>query len=126
MVIRHVPWLLTTALVLTLCASSAADETFVTDPPVPPRLIDGPAPQLTLEQNRLRISGVVLLRIGIDRTGRVVGGRVLKPLPFGLTDRAIAAVRNWRYEPARDRFGRPIACFYTAAVNFHAAAVPAQ
>lgn len=58
---------------------------------------------------KARVRGIVILDLVVDRTGRVAGGEVLKPLPFGLTQAAMEAVRQWKYEPARDESGRPVA-----------------
>ena len=49
-----------------------------------------------------RISGTVILRIGIRRDGSVGGVCVLKPLPCGLNTAAIEAVRQWKFEPRPD------------------------
>ncbi|HYC93656.1 MAG TPA: energy transducer TonB [Thermoanaerobaculia bacterium] len=54
---------------------------------------------------------------GID--GRVSGGgRVLKPLPHGLSASAINAVRQWRYAPARNDRGQPVRALVTIDLPF--------
>ena len=65
--------------------------------------IGGDEPQPTPAAREARVSGLVILELTIERDGRVSGGRVLKPLPFGLTEAAIEAVRTWKYQPARHR-----------------------
>ena len=50
---------------------------------------------------RAQIEGSVVLDVGIDETGRVIDVQVTRGLPFGLSDAAAAAVRQWRYRPAR-------------------------
>jgi len=67
---------------------------------------------------RARISGVVLIDIVIERDGRVSGYRVLKRLPFGLSEAAIDAVSRWRYTPGRDANGNPVVSVITASVPF--------
>ena len=69
-------------------------------PTLPPVLIRRVEPELTEEAGKARISGLVILEIVIERDGRVGGGQVLKPLPMGLTQKAIDAVEQWEYEPA--------------------------
>jgi TonB family protein len=50
---------------------------------------------------RAQIEGSVVLDIGIDETGRVIDVQVTRGLPFGLSDAAAQAVRQWTYRPAR-------------------------
>ena len=65
---------------------------------------------------RTRVQGLVIVQCVIDETGRVVDARVLKG-HFLLDDAALAAVRQWSYEPTRLN-GRPIAVFMTVTVAF--------
>lgn len=66
---------------------------------------------------RARLGGVVIVEAVIDRDGNVVDPRVVKPMPLGLSEAAIEAVRQWRYKPATMN-GRPVAVFFTLTVNF--------
>jgi TonB family protein len=50
---------------------------------------------------RAQIEGSVVLDVGIDETGRVIDVQVTRGLPFGLSDAAAQAVRQWTYRPAR-------------------------
>jgi TonB family protein len=50
---------------------------------------------------RAQIEGSVVLDVGIDETGRVIDVQVTRGLPFGLSDAAARAVRQWTYRPAR-------------------------
>jgi protein TonB len=54
---------------------------------------------------RAQIEGSVVLDIGIDETGRVTDVQVARGLPFGLSEAAAQAVRQWRYRPARSPEG---------------------
>lgn len=63
-----------------------------------------------------RVQGVVVLEAVIDAAGRVNGVRVLRSLPL-LEDAAIAAVKQWRYTPARLN-GETIPVIMTITVNF--------
>jgi len=89
----------------------------IRDPQVPPRLVKSVAPVYPAEAQRRRISGIVILEIVVETDGRVSQGRVLKPLPFGLTQAAIDAVGKWRYRPAKDR-GRPVRARLNVRVKF--------
>jgi TonB family protein len=46
-----------------------------------------------------RAEGLVVVEAIIDVRGRVASLRVLRPVPL-LTEAALEAVRQWRYEPA--------------------------
>jgi TonB family protein len=90
------------------------------NPAVPAKRIHSVAPVLTEAQKKSRVSGIVILELVIETDGRVSGGRVLKPLPLGLNDAAIEAVRQWRYEPARDGNGDAMRSVQNAVVNIRA------
>jgi protein TonB len=65
------------------------------------------------------IQGVVLLRLTIDREGRVTDVRVLGGLPFGLTQAAEEAARRLTFRPAYHcPTGRPVACYFDLSVAF--------
>src|SRR4051794_36203439 len=51
------------------------------------------------EARRERISGIVILETLIDHTGVVKEVSVLKPLPHGLSEAAVAAVKQWLFKP---------------------------
>jgi len=90
----------------------------VRDPATPPIARSTPPPAYPPSALRARISGVVLIDIVIDRNGRVSGYRVLKPLPFGLSEAAIDAVSRWRYTPGRDANGNPVVSVIRVTVPF--------
>lgn len=84
----------------------------------PPRVVEKPAPAYTAEAKAARIQGVVILQATIDERGTVERVEILKGLPLGLGEAAAETVRRWRFEPARDRAGEPIAVTYNLTVNF--------
>lgn len=88
------------------------------DPEVRPRLLKSVDPVYPEDARRHRVSGIVILEIVIEADGRVGAGRVLKPLPFGLTQAAIDAVGKWRYSPAMDR-GRAVRSLQQVTVKFN-------
>ena len=71
------------------------------------RLLTKPEPQYTEEARSNQISGTVTLRVVFSSTGEVVQIRALRTLPFGLTERAIAAARQIKFIPAV-KGGRPV------------------
>jgi TonB family protein len=66
---------------------------------------------------RAQIEGSVVLDIGIDETGRVTDVQVTRGLPFGLSEAAAEAVRQWKYRPARSA-ERPIPSRKTVRILF--------
>ena len=82
------------------------------------RVIAKPEPQYTEEARRNAVSGTVVLRVVFSRTGEVTNIRAVQSLPFGLTERAIAAARLIRFRPAM-REGQPVNVFMQLEYNFN-------
>jgi protein TonB len=83
----------------------------------PPRLLREVKAQYT-EQARTRgVTGGVVLEIVIKSDGTVGDVKVLRGLGYGLDERAITAVRNWRFAPAR-RMGTPVDVLVEVEVEF--------
>jgi TonB family protein len=83
----------------------------------PPRVIDQVAPRYPAGARRAGVEGRVILRAVIRRDGSVGSVEVLRDLPYGLSEAARQAVRQWRFRPAEYQ-GEPIAVYYTVTVNF--------
>lgn len=64
------------------------------------RVLIKPEPQYTEEARRAQITGTVVLRVVFSRSGQVTNIHAVHSLPFGLTERAIAAARQIRFVPA--------------------------
>ena len=88
------------------------------EPAVRPRLVKSVEPEYTPEAREKGIQGLVVLELIIERDGRVSGGKVLKPLPYGLSQKAIDAVRHWRYTPAENQHGKPVRASLNVSVHF--------
>ena len=63
------------------------------------------------------VSGDVVLEIVVRRDGSVGDVKVLQGLAGGLNDRAVQAVRQWRFAPAR-RLGAAVDVIVEVAVEF--------
>lgn len=83
----------------------------------PPRLLKEVKALYTEEARRRGITGDVLLEIVVTRDGSVDTVSVLRALGSGLEQRAIDAVRQWRFSPAR-RQGEPVDVIVQVAVEF--------
>jgi TonB family protein len=66
---------------------------------------------------RMGVEGTVVLEATIGADGAVTDVRVVKSLPYGLSEAAAAAVRRWRYRPARGRAG-PVASRKEVRIEF--------
>ena len=83
----------------------------------PPQLIREVRADYTDEARRANIVGEVVLEIIVRRDGTVGDVRVLQRLGAGLVERAVQAVRQWRFSPARLK-GTPVDVVVEVAVEF--------
>jgi protein TonB len=83
----------------------------------PPQILHRVAPVYTETARRARVEGIVILEAVIDSRGTIDQVVVRKPLGFGLDQRAVEAVRQWRFLPARLN-GRPVAVYFTLTVRY--------
>ena len=82
------------------------------------RLLFKPEPQYTEEARRNQITGTVVLRVVFASSGEVVQIRAVRMLPFGLTERAIAAARQIKFAPAM-KSGHPVSVHMQLEYNFN-------
>src|SRR5262249_7042378 len=64
-----------------------------------PVIVSRIEPIYSEEARRAHISGIVILEALIDKNGNVTDVNVLKPLPFGLDQAAVDAVKQWKFKP---------------------------
>jgi TonB family protein len=86
----------------------------------PPRVLRRVEPTYTETARRFRIEGAVVLSLLIDTEGRVANINVLRGLPFGLTENAVSAARQWLFEPCTLN-GDPVSVRMTLTVRFNIA-----
>lgn len=82
------------------------------------RLLSKPEPHYSEEARRQGISGTVVLRVIFTSTGEVTQIRAIQQLPFGLTERAIEAAREIKFQPAKKN-GRPVSVYMQLEYNFN-------
>jgi TonB family protein len=82
------------------------------------RLLSKPEPQYTEEARRNQVTGTVVLRVVFSSAGEVVQIRAVRTLPFGLTERAIAAARKIQFVPAL-KGGQPVSVSMQLEYNFN-------
>ena len=84
----------------------------------PPELLSRVLPEYPPRARALAVEGQVLLEMVLDRDGRPEADvRIVRSLPL-LDAAAIAAVRQWRFRPARDAEGRPVRVVMQVPVRF--------
>ena len=82
-----------------------------------PTILQEVKPDYTEDARRRSLSGDVVLEIVVRSDGRVGAVRIVQGLGAGLDQRAVDAVRQWRFSPAR-RFGTPVDVLVEVAVEF--------
>jgi TonB family protein len=83
----------------------------------PPVLLREVRPLYTDEARRRAIEGDVILEIVVRQDGSVGNVRVTRSLGAGLEQRAVEAVRQWRFGPAKRR-GAPVDVVVEVSVEF--------
>jgi periplasmic protein TonB len=82
-----------------------------------PSILREVQPDYTDEARRRAIQGDVVLEIVVRADGGVASVKLLQGLGAGLDQRAIDAVRQWKFNPAK-RYGTPVDVLVEVAVEF--------
>jgi TonB family protein len=83
-----------------------------------PRAISAPDPEYSEKARNAKYQGTCVLRLVVDTKGLPRDIRVERPLGLGLDEKAVEAVRQWRFEPAM-KDGVPVAVLLAVEVSFH-------
>jgi TonB family protein len=82
-----------------------------------PRAIFTPDPEFSEEARKAKYQGTVVLWLVVGMDGRTRDIRIQRTLGMGLDEKAVEAIRKWRFEPAR-KDGVPVAVQIDVEVNF--------
>ncbi|HEY1679853.1 MAG TPA: energy transducer TonB [Candidatus Sulfotelmatobacter sp.] len=82
-----------------------------------PQVIYSPEPSFSDEARKSKTQGVVTLMVVVGKDGRTHDLRVRQSLGMGLDEKAIEAVKNWRFRPAMLN-GQPVASQIAVEVDF--------
>jgi periplasmic protein TonB len=82
-----------------------------------PRAIFAPDPEYSEEARKAKYQGTVVLYVIVSPDGRPRDLRVVRSLGLGLDEKALDAVRTWRFEPAM-RDGHPVSVQINVEVSF--------
>lgn len=83
-----------------------------------PTAVFSPDPDYTEEARRAKKQGTCVLWMIVDSNGHPRDIRVVRGLGFGLDEKALEAVRQWKFQPAL-KDGRPVDVQISVQVEFH-------
>jgi TonB family protein len=100
-------------------ADLLGEEVFKVDPHTmkAPKALYSPDPEYSEEARVARYSGVGVLGVVVGRDGNPKTVWVTKKLGLGLYEKAIEAVRQWKFKPAMKN-GQPVAAAINVEVSF--------
>src|SRR2546422_2687560 len=82
-----------------------------------PKEIHAPDPEYSDEARKAKLQGTCVLLVIIGPDGLAHDIKVTNTLGLGLDEKAIEAVRKWRFEPAM-KDGKPVNVLISVQVNF--------
>ncbi|MGA7291763.1 MAG: energy transducer TonB, partial [Terriglobales bacterium] len=82
-----------------------------------PKVIYQPDPEYSEEARKAKFQGTCVLWLVVGPDGKPRDIRVARTLGLGLDEKALEAVKNWRFEPAM-KDGKPVAVSINVEVSF--------
>jgi periplasmic protein TonB len=82
-----------------------------------PTLIYSPDPEFSDEARRAKYQGVCIVGLIVDTLGNPQNIHVVRPLGMGLDEKAMEAVRQYKFKPATYK-GKPVPVLINIEVNF--------
>ena len=82
-----------------------------------PKALYAPDPEYSEEARKAKYQGTVVLWLVVDAAGRPQQIRVQRALGMGLDEKAIEAVKLWKFDPAK-KDGQPVPVMINVEVNF--------
>lgn len=83
----------------------------------PPRVTYSPDPEYSSAALQAHVDGIVALSIVVGTDGKPRDIKVVRSPGYGLDEKAIEAVREWRFQPA-SKDGKPVAVSIMVQVQF--------
>ncbi len=84
-----------------------------------PVCIHCPPPDYSEKARAAKLEGSVLLDITVTPEGKATKVVLIKGLGEGLDEKAIEAVKSWKFKAAKDVTGEPVAVRVQVQVTFH-------
>ena len=82
-----------------------------------PVVLFAPEPEFSEEARKAKVAGNVLVYLQVDANGRPMHVRVLRGIGLGLDEKAMEAVRQYKFKPAMEN-GHPVVVEMNVEVNF--------
>ncbi len=82
-----------------------------------PVILFQPEPEFSEEARKAKVAGNVLVYLQVDTNGHPAHVRVLRGIGLGLDEKAMEAVRQYKFKPAMEN-GHPVAVEMNVEVNF--------
>jgi protein TonB len=82
-----------------------------------PVVLHAPEPEYSEAARGLAYSGKVLVYLQVNEAGIPMKVRIIKPAGLGLDERAVEAVKDYKFNPAMEN-GQPVAVEMNIEVNF--------
>jgi protein TonB len=76
-----------------------------------------PEAEFSEEARKAKMTGIVLVDLIVDEKGSVIRAHVIRGLGMGLDEKALEAVRQYRFKPAMEN-GKPVKVEVNVEVNF--------
>lgn len=89
----------------------------VSEDDVPAKALSTPPPSYPAAARAAGITGKVVVRLTIDEQGHVKDAKIAKGDP-NFDAAVLAAVKSWKYEPAKHQDGKPFLSIKTVAIPF--------
>lgn len=82
-----------------------------------PKVIFSPDPEYSEKARKKKAHGTVILETTVGTDGHTHDIRVVKPLEYGLSEQAVKALRNWKFEPGM-LDGQPVPVLLQIEMDF--------
>ena len=82
-----------------------------------PKVLFAPDPGFTEEARQAKVAGKVVVYLQVNQDGHPMHVRIVRGLGMGLDEKAVEAVRQYRFSPAMKE-GHPVAVEMNVEVNF--------
>ncbi len=82
-----------------------------------PHVLYDPEPEYSEEARKAKFQGTVVLWVVVGPDGKVRDIKVSRSLGMGLDEKAVEAVRRWKFDPAK-KDGQPVPVQVSIEVNF--------
>lgn len=84
----------------------------------PPKVVSQRDPEFSKEARDAKYQGTVVMSLVVSKAGEARDISIVRPLGFGLDQKAVEAVAKWRFDPAK-KDGEAVAAQIMVEVDFH-------